>query len=107
MGFFTTAALVAGITAAGISSASSQNSAQKSAKSQADTQMRMAQASQDALVAKEKAAADDLAKSQLTASNQAKATALKKKASMSRTIYTSPLGIGGTADVARKVLLGA
>jgi hypothetical protein len=90
-------------------SISSANTAGKSAKSQADTQMRMAQASQDTLVAKEVAAKNELATQQATASSQASATASNKKRAVARsnTIYTSPLGIGGTADVARKVLLGA
>lgn len=30
----------------------------------------------------------------------------KKRASMTKTIYTSPLGVAGEADVARKTLLG-
>lgn len=30
----------------------------------------------------------------------------KKKAAMTRTVYTSPLGVAGEADVARKTLLG-
>lgn len=30
----------------------------------------------------------------------------KKRASMSQSIYTSPLGVSGEADVARKTLLG-
>jgi hypothetical protein len=74
-----------------------------------EKQMSMAQASQDALVAKEVQAKNDLATAQATASSQASATAANKKRAVARsnTIYTSPLGIGGTADVARKVLLGA
>jgi len=30
----------------------------------------------------------------------------KKKAAVTQTVYTSPLGVKGEADVARKVLLG-
>lgn len=32
--------------------------------------------------------------------------ARKKKAAMSQSVYTSPLGVAGTANVARKTLLG-
>ena len=102
-------AMLAIMAGAATYSASQSNSAGKSAKSQSDTQMRMAQASQDTLVAKEVAAKNELAASQATASAQASTTASNKKRAVARsnTIYTSPLGIGGTADVARKVLLGA
>ena len=90
-------------------SISASNNAQKTAKSQNDTNMRTAQASQDALVAKEAPATADVQKAQETASSQAKAVVTNKKRAVARSsnIYTSPLGIGGTADVARKVLLGA
>jgi hypothetical protein len=102
-------AMVAIALGSAVSSYSQQNSATKSAKSAADTQMRMNVESQDQLVAKETAAKDELAKSQQTADAQAKATVNQKKMAFAQnqTIYTSPLGISGQADTAKKVLLGS
>ena len=89
-------------------SASQTRQATKKASSQADTQMRMAQAAQDDIVARDAAAKADVKQARDTATKQAQATVTQKKRAIARsqTIYTSPLGIGGTADVARKTLLG-
>jgi len=105
---FIGAAVVAAL-AATTAQVSAQNSANKSAKSAADTQMRMAQASQDALVAKETAAKNEFLQAQQTSASQAQGvvTAKRRAISRSQSIYTSPLGLGGEADVARKILLGA
>lgn len=40
------------------------------------------------------------------ASGKAEAIVRAKRASMSQTVYTSPLGVGGTAEVTKKTLLG-
>lgn len=40
------------------------------------------------------------------ASDKSAETLKRKRAAMSRTVFTSPLGIGGQAGVVRKVLLG-
>lgn len=37
---------------------------------------------------------------------QATETIKKKKSAMTKSVYTSPLGVAGEADVARKTLLG-
>lgn len=89
--------------------ASATRQASKSAASAADTQARMVQASNDALVAKEEKAVAKVEAAQATSEAQAKETVTKKKKAIarSRTIYTSPLGIGGEAEVVRKTLLGA
>lgn len=100
--------VAAAIAGAGTASYSAQHSATKSAKSQADTQQRMVAASQEALVAKDAADKAELAQGIATAEAQAKGQVTQKKRAIARseTIYTSPLGIGGQADVSRKVLLG-
>lgn len=40
------------------------------------------------------------------ASGRAEDIVRKKRAAISQTVYTSPLGVGGTADVTKKTLLG-
>ena len=107
MGFFTAMAITALAATAGWG-VSTQTSAQKSAKGAAEQQNRLVGAAQDALVAKEAKAASDLAAAEATSQAQAKAvvSAKRKAVARSETIYTSPLGIGGTAEVSRKVLLG-
>lgn len=101
--------IAASIAGAGAASYSAQNSATKSAKSAADTQQRMITASQEALVAKDAADKAELAQGIASAEAQAKGQVTNKKRAIARseTIYTSPLGIGGQADVAKKMLLGA
>jgi len=103
------AAAATAIASSSVAQYSQTQSAQKSAKSAADTQMRMAQASQDALVAKETAAKNEFLQAQQTSASQAQGvvTAKRRAISRSQSIYTSPLGLGGEADVARKILLGA
>lgn len=74
------------------------NMARKSAKSQAEAQ-----------ISREKAAAEKLQLAQSTASSQAQARISQRKRAIAaggRTIRTNPLGIGGTASVAKKKLLG-
>jgi hypothetical protein len=59
--------------------------------------------------ARAKAAANELKESQAAASSNAqKALEERRKRQIagSQSVYTSPLGIAGSADVARKVLLG-
>lgn len=94
---------------AGVITASATNKAAKTAKSTAENQMNMQRAAQEELKAKDAAAKADVEKAQVTATSQAQASLTKKKRAVARSesIYTSPLGIGGTADVARKTLLGA
>uniref|UniRef100_A0A6M3K6U6 Uncharacterized protein n=1 Tax=viral metagenome TaxID=1070528 RepID=A0A6M3K6U6_9ZZZZ len=86
----------------------SQNQANKQMKRATETQAKQAQASQEALVARETAAKEEVKQAQATATAQAKGVVTEKRRAIARsqTIYTSPLGIGGTADVSRKVLLG-
>ena len=103
------AAMVTSAVASSTMQAQATNNATKAAKSQADTEMRMALASQDALVAKDAADKAELAQGIASAESQAKGVVTQKKRAMARSsnIYTSPLGIGGQADVAKKMLLGA
>jgi len=56
----------------------------------------------------QKKAAQDLKDSQAASAAQAQAAidAKRRRMAGSESIYTSPLGIAGTADVARKTLLG-
>lgn len=102
-------ALVAVTAASATASYSAQTSATKSSKSAADTQQRMVAASQEQLVAKDAADKAELAQGIATAQAQAKGVVTQKKRAIARSdnIYTSPLGIGGTAEVAKKMLLGA
>jgi len=62
-------------------------------------------AKNDAIADNAKAVAD-VQKAQQTASSQAKTAIQKRKASMTQTTFTNPLGTSGSADVARKTLLG-
>jgi len=93
-----TGAVVAGTTAmagASVYSASKQSKDAKSAAAQAD--------------ARAKAAAAELKGSQDAAASQAAESLRARKAAQiagSQSVYTSPLGIGGTAEVNRKTLLG-
>ncbi len=52
------------------------------------------------------AAAQGLKDAQATASTQAQARLKAKTSGASQSVYTSPLGISGTADTAKKLLLG-
>ena len=94
--------------AAGTAAYSAQNTATKAAKTASDIQQGSAKAASDMLVAREAKANEELKQAAATSEAQAKGTITAKKRAMARseTIYTSPLGIGGQADVARKMLLG-
>ncbi len=102
------AAMLVSAAASATASYSAQNSASKAAKTANDIQQGSARAASDMLVAKEKAASDILAEAAATSETQAKGqvTAKKRAIARSETIFTSPLGIGGMADVSRKMLLG-
>lgn len=95
MGFFTTAAIIG---ASAIATGASVYQGQK----QATASKKAAEAANSAnneAIAKVQAA-------QKTSSEQAVNTIKRRTASMSETIYTSPLGLTGQADVSRKTLLG-
>lgn len=98
MGFWTTVALVtSALAGTGASIANTQQQA-KSSKSAAN-----------AAAAQSAQAISDLKSSQAAASSQAQAVISQKQRRVkaaSQSIYTNPLGIGGTANVARKYLLG-
>ena len=87
----------AGAAVAGSALSASSKSAKASANAAADADARA------------KAAANELKQSQAAAARQAQeALNARRRAQIagSQSIYTSPLGIGGQADVARKTLLG-
>jgi len=87
----------AGVAVAGSALSASSKSAKASANAAADADARA------------KAAANELKQSQAAAARQAQeALNAMRRAQIagSQSIYTSPLGIGGQADVARKTLLG-
>lgn len=60
----------------------------------------------EAAQAENRAAIQSVKDAQTTSSTNAAESIRKRVGSMSQTIYTSPLGIGGQASVARKTLLG-
>jgi hypothetical protein len=98
-------AAVAGSAAIAGSSAYSGAKSRSAAKKAADASIQRT----DAAVARQDAAAAELAQAQETASSQAQARVSKRRKRATaggRSIYTSPLGLGGTAQVARKSLLG-
>lgn len=76
-----------------------------SANQQAHATTAAKNAQRDQVEANAKAIADVQA-AQDTASNQAIASVQKRRATMTQTTFTNPLGIGDTASVARKTLLG-
>ncbi len=98
MGFFTAAALLGAAAYGGTKIA--QNQAAKKAKS-SSTAIQDQQAMNRQAVAEAKAV-------ETTATQQATSAVASKKRSRvrSRSVYTSPLGIGGQANVAKKALLG-
>lgn len=107
----TTAAII-GLMAAGTATAAyGANRQTKAMKQQTNVARDAAKANiaiQESAMARDKAAADALAAAPAVAATKAQQATIKRRKASARTqsVRTSPLGLGGEADVARKKLLG-